>query len=98
MVEVSLDASRGWLASGNNRQLIAAGLRGFEKECLRIDRNGHLSARPHSRHWGSALTHPWITTDYSEALLEFVTPPVDCMISSVPAKPLSARRPVSRSR
>jgi glutamate--cysteine ligase len=82
MVEVSLDASRGWLASGNNRQLIAAGLRGFEKECLRIDRNGHLSARPHSRHWGSALTHPWITTDYSEALLEFVTPPVDSNVTA----------------
>jgi glutamate--cysteine ligase len=24
---------------------------------------------------GSKLTHPWITTDYSEALLEFITPP-----------------------
>ena len=26
------------------------------------------------RHWGAALTHPRITTDYSEALLEFITP------------------------
>jgi glutamate--cysteine ligase len=65
----------GWLESLNGGQLLAKGLCGIEKECLRIDRDGHLALTPHSRRWGSALTHPWITTDYSEALLEFVTPP-----------------------
>ena len=49
--------------------------RGFEKECLRIDTRGALAQTPHPQTLGSKLTHPWITTDYSEALLEFITPP-----------------------
>jgi glutamate--cysteine ligase len=49
--------------------------RGFEKECLRVGAHGVLSAAPHPLALGSKLTHPWITTDYSEALLEFITPP-----------------------
>jgi glutamate--cysteine ligase len=35
---------------------------------------GRLSERAHSEKLGSALTHPNITTDYSETLLEFITP------------------------
>ena len=47
---------------------------GIEKEGLRVDRvSGDLAQTPHPRDLGSALTHPHITTDYSEALLEFVT-------------------------
>jgi len=69
------DASLAWLATADNRRLVGHGLRGLEKECLRVGRDGRLSSAPHSRRFGSALTHPWITTDYSEALLEFVTPP-----------------------
>jgi glutamate--cysteine ligase len=48
--------------------------RGIEKESLRIDARGHLAQTPHAAVLGSALTHPLITTDYSEALLEFITP------------------------
>lgn len=48
--------------------------RGIEKESLRIDAAGRLSQTPHPQTLGSALTHPSITTDYSEALLEFITP------------------------
>lgn len=48
--------------------------RGIEKESLRISTDGQLSQRPHQPALGSALTHPAITTDYSEALLEFITP------------------------
>lgn len=52
-----------------------AGLqRGIEKESLRIDETGLLSQKPHPQSLGSALCHPKITTDYSEALLEFITP------------------------
>ena len=47
---------------------------GLEKEGLRVDRTtGQLAQTPHPRDLGSALTHSHITTDYSEALLEFVT-------------------------
>ena len=48
---------------------------GLEKECLRVAPDGGISQRPHPKALGSALTHPNITTDYSEALLEIVTPP-----------------------
>ena len=48
--------------------------RGVEKESLRVDANGTLSKLPHPPGLGSPLTHPSITTDYSEALLEFITP------------------------
>ncbi|MEM9254862.1 MAG: glutamate--cysteine ligase [Pseudomonadota bacterium] len=48
--------------------------RGIEKESLRITPQGKLAQTPHPASLGSALTHPSITTDYSEALLEFITP------------------------
>jgi glutamate--cysteine ligase len=56
-------------------QLLRGIVRGFERECLRVDRTGQLAQTPHPRALGSKLTHPWITTDYAEALLEFITPP-----------------------
>lgn len=49
--------------------------RGFEKECLRVNQNGILSQTAHPKALGSSLTHPFITTDFAEALLEFITPP-----------------------
>jgi glutamate--cysteine ligase len=66
-----------WLGSGSGHNLLRDGLRGVEKETLRVTPSGALSQRPHPRALGSALTHPSITTDYSEALLELVTPPVE---------------------
>lgn len=54
--------------------VLAGGRKGIEKECLRVDCNGLLSARKHPPELGSALTNKYITTDFSEALLEFVTP------------------------
>jgi glutamate--cysteine ligase len=49
--------------------------RGVEKESLRVSKQGTLSKTAHPSALGAALTHPNITTDYSEALLEFITPP-----------------------
>ncbi|MEO1574285.1 MAG: glutamate--cysteine ligase [Pseudomonadota bacterium] len=46
---------------------------GIERETLRVDEAGVLAMTPHPGCLGSALTHPSITTDFSEALLEFVT-------------------------
>lgn len=51
-------------------------LRGLEKESLRITPEARLAQTDHSTGLGSALTHPHITTDYSEALLEFITQPL----------------------
>ena len=64
-----------WLGAGGRAALIRNGLRGVEKESLRVTEDGLLARRPHPRALGSALTHPYITTDYSEALPELVTPP-----------------------
>lgn len=54
---------------------LAGGLKGLEKESLRVTPSGDLAQTPHPPALGSALTHPSLTTDYSEALLEFITPP-----------------------
>lgn len=48
--------------------------RGIEKESLRVAADGTIAATPHPKALGSTLSHRWITTDYSEALLEFITP------------------------
>lgn len=47
--------------------------RGIEKEGLRVLPTGHLALTPHPKALGSALTHPHITTDYSESQLELIT-------------------------
>lgn len=64
-----------WLRDGGRAALVRHGRRGVEKESLRVGADGALSRRPHPAAWGAALTHPYITTDYSEALPELVTPP-----------------------
>ena len=48
--------------------------RGIERETLRVRPDGCLSDQPHPRALGSSLMHPRITTDFSEAQLELVTP------------------------
>lgn len=63
------------LCNNGHQHLIRDGLKGIEKESLRISQNGFIAQTPHPSAFGSALTHPHITTDYSEALLEFITPP-----------------------
>ncbi|MBC8736954.1 glutamate--cysteine ligase [Paraburkholderia sp. UCT31] len=62
------------LDSSPQRDVLIRGLRGIERESLRVTRNGQLAMTPHPRALGSALTHPSLTTDYSEALLELITP------------------------
>jgi glutamate--cysteine ligase len=62
------------LTSGPQRDALLHGLRGIERESLRVTHNGELALTPHPRALGSALTHPSLTTDYSEALLELITP------------------------
>ena len=47
--------------------------RGIEKESLRALPDGGLALTPHPAPLGSALTHPRITTDYSESQLELIT-------------------------
>ena len=61
-------------SQSENLAAIAGIGRGIEREALRILPEGKLSEQPHYYNLGSALTHEQITTDYSETLLEFITP------------------------
>ena len=47
--------------------------RGIEKESLRSQTGGGLALTPHPAALGSALTHPKITTDFSESQVELIT-------------------------
>ena len=47
--------------------------RGLEKESLRAQPDGKLALTPHPQALGSTLTHPHITTDFSESQPELVT-------------------------
>jgi glutamate--cysteine ligase len=47
--------------------------RGIEKESLRALASTGLALTPHPQALGSALTHPSITTDYSESQVELIT-------------------------
>lgn len=77
----SLNRRLSLLASPGHHESLTGIRRGIEKESLRVTPQGELSQRPHPRALGSTLTHPSITTDFSEALLEFITPP----LASIPA-------------
>lgn len=48
--------------------------RGVERETLRYKKDGRLATTPHPKELGSAYANDWITTDFSESLLEFITP------------------------
>lgn len=55
--------------------LLTQSLHGLEKECLRVSSEGQISQKRHPVSLGSTLMHPFISTDFSEAQLELITPP-----------------------
>jgi len=71
------------LAQPDTLPVLTAINRGIEKESLRITADGKLAQTAHPAGLGSALTHSSITTDYSEALLEFITPVCDSIERSL---------------
>ncbi|MDR0247803.1 MAG: glutamate--cysteine ligase [Burkholderiales bacterium] len=71
-----LEKRLAYLSQHNETEALRRVRIGLEREALRTSPEGRLSQKPHPQALGSALTHPQITTDYSEALLEFVTPPL----------------------
>ncbi len=60
--------------NGGQPQILQGGRKGVEKESLRVRPDGALAQTMHPRLLGSALTNEHITTDYSESLIELVTP------------------------
>jgi glutamate--cysteine ligase len=65
------------LQAFNIKELFSDNLIGLEKESLRVNTQGSLSQLQHPTGLGSSLANPYITTDYSEALLELITPPLN---------------------
>jgi glutamate--cysteine ligase len=63
------------LLNSGQKDVLQGGRKGVERESLRVSPDGQISRRPHPRALGSPLTSEHITTDYSEALIELVTPP-----------------------
>ncbi len=58
----------------DERQSLLTFSRGIEREALRVTTAGQLSTAPHPEGFGSKLTHPTVTTDFSESQLELITP------------------------
>jgi glutamate--cysteine ligase len=71
MVEIKLDTLQ-LLAKFDSASLRFN--RGIERETLRVDPQGNLSLKPHPAFLGSKLSHPSVTTDFSESQLELITP------------------------
>ncbi|GLT20456.1 glutamate--cysteine ligase [Vibrio zhanjiangensis] len=57
-----------------NPEIFRSLSRGVERETLRYRKDGSLATTPHPTELGSAYANNWITTDFSESLLEFITP------------------------
>ena len=62
------------LVNAREPGVLQGGLKGVEKESLRVRPDGDLAQTMHPVALGSALTHEYVTMDYSEALIELVTP------------------------
>src|SRR6187549_2694707 len=63
------------LVNAREPGVLQDGLKGVERESLRVLPDGHIAHTPHPAPLGSALSNEHITTDFSEALIELVTPP-----------------------
>jgi len=74
LIDKLLEKRLDGLLTAGGVEILKGGKKGLEKESLRIDTNGSLAQTPHPHEWGAPLTHPYITTDYSEALPELITP------------------------
>lgn len=62
------------LATASNARETLTFRRGIERELLRTTQRGDLALTQHPQTLGAKLTHPAITTDFSESQLELITP------------------------
>ncbi len=63
------------LINSRQRGVLRGGRKGVEKESLRVTQDGTIVQSRHPHALGSPLTNEHITTDFSESLIELVTPP-----------------------
>jgi len=63
------------LINSGERAVLRGGRKGVEKESLRVSPSGEIVQTRHPAALGAPLTNEHITTDFSESLIELVTPP-----------------------
>jgi glutamate--cysteine ligase len=73
-IDQTFERRLGSLVNSREPGVLQSGLKGVEKESLRVHPDGSIAHTPHPAALGSALTNENITTDFSEALIELVTP------------------------
>jgi glutamate--cysteine ligase len=73
-LDIAFERRLSALINSGQPEILQGGRKGLEKESLRVTPEGRLAGTPHPHALGSALTSEHITTDYSEALIELVTP------------------------
>jgi len=73
-LQLTVESKLEQLQACGQDNLLTELMHGIEKEGLRVTPKGRLSQSDHPAKLGSPLTNGVITTDYSEALLEFITP------------------------
>ena len=67
------------IQSLNYREELLKGNFGLERETLRVDENGKLALTKHPEVFECKISHPYITTDFSESQIELITPTVNTL-------------------
>ena len=75
MVDKTFERRLAGLINSGERGVLRGGRKGVERESLRVSPAGDIVQTPHPAVLGAPLTNENITTDFSESLIELVTPP-----------------------
>jgi glutamate--cysteine ligase len=75
VVDKNFERRLAGLVNSGERAVLRGGRKGVEKESLRVSPDGSIAQTRHPEALGAPLTNEHITTDFSEALIELVTPP-----------------------
>jgi glutamate--cysteine ligase len=75
VVDKKFERRQAGLINSGQRAVLRGGRKGVERESLRVSPEGELVQTPHPAALGAPLTNEHITTDFSESLIELVTPP-----------------------
>src|SRR5271170_2210105 len=75
VVDKTFERRLAGLINSGERGVLRGGRKGVEKESLRVSPAGDIVQTRHPAALGAPLTNENITTDFSESLIELVTPP-----------------------
>ena len=67
------------IQSLNYKEELLKGNFGIERETLRVDESGKLALTKHPKVFECKMTHPYITTDFSESQIELITPTLNTL-------------------